>query len=386
MRGFALVLLFCVGVLLFANRSALLHGESARTVRAAALTLHDENNDLQRQVDELERQVAGRAGTAASADTAVATVVGSAAAPSATPSAAAVAKPDHTAAAASSAPWAGGLASRCLISRWDAYWVVAGGTRFFVASPTKECRMATPVSNFAPFVKFKDGGEGYVIDAADSKIACQLRGCATPQVDGQSAPQPAAATATAATATAATAAASVAVAAAAPTELASASLSGCHATPHAGFGGHAFTWGMTFKVETAAECCAACRAHASTCGPDARGKTFMTRKFKGQATAEVCGAPINSDSAASRCNTWVFCPTPESEGGLCWSNDIHNHTFGECWLKAQPDPSRPNAGAYQEYPAAYREKHHTAPERVQWMSGVLTDAEVVVDGPHWHWR
>ena len=80
------------------------------------------------------------------------------------------------------------------------------------------------------------------------------------------------------------------------------------------------------------------------------------------------------------CNTWVYCSYP-----LCWSNDVWNHSRGECWLKHQKDPTRPNAGSYGAYPEGYRKKHHTAPERVQWMSGVLATGHVVVDGPHWHW-
>ena len=73
------------------------------------------------------------------------------------------------------------------------------------------------------------------------------------------------------------------------------------------------------------------------------------------------------------------------QGGLCWSNDVWNHSFGECWLKNQRNPARPEAGAYGAYPAGYRKKHHTAPERVQWMSGSLATKKLVVDGPKWHW-
>ena len=74
---------------------------------------------------------------------------------------------------------------------------------------------------------------------------------------------------------------------------------------------------------------------------------------------------------AQPCNVYVFCPTRPSDGGLCWSNDVWNHSYGECWLKHQADPSRPEAGAYGAYPAGYRRKHRTAPEQVQWMSGLL---------------
>ena len=58
---------------------------------------------------------------------------------------------------------------------------------------------------------------------------------------------------------------------------------------------------------------------------------------------------------------------------------------GECWLKNQRDPSRPEAGAYGAYPDGYRKKHHTAPPQVQWMSGSLAKTKLTVDGPKWHW-
>ena len=84
-------------------------------------------------------------------------------------------------------------------------------------------------------------------------------------------------------------------------------------------------------------------------------------------------------------NAFVFCARPPDQGGLCWSSDLWNHTYGECWLKIQPNPGRPEAGAYGAYPGGYRKKHHTAPERVQWMSGSLSTTGLTVNGPHWHW-
>ena len=81
------------------------------------------------------------------------------------------------------------------------------------------------------------------------------------------------------------------------------------------------------------------------------------------------------------CNTWVYCSYP-----LCWSNDVWNHSYGECWLKNQPRPEKPEAGAYGAYPAGYRKKHRTTPELVQWMSGSLaTTPTITIDGPKWHW-
>jgi hypothetical protein len=196
-----------------------------------------------------------------------------------------------------------------------------------------------------------------------------------------------AAAATPATATAQPQSAAAEPAALGPTYSADAS---CWPTLHAGYGGGAFTWGMTFKVETAAACCAACKEHARVCGgPGAEGTVFTTREFKGEQTKERCSKSMGSNegdkATVGKCNTWVFCPTPESQGGLCWSNDVWNHTYGECWLKHQANPARPYAGAYKGYPEAYRKKHRTTPPMVQWMSGVLSEKPPVVDGPHWHW-
>ncbi|KAG8459011.1 hypothetical protein KFE25_006556 [Diacronema lutheri] len=145
---------------------------------------------------------------------------------------------------------------------------------------------------------------------------------------------------------------------------------------HAGFDGSAFTWGMSFKTATAQECCEACQAHASICSaPGSHGARFWR--------ARLSGALGRCGKQGVGCNVFVHCPTP-----LCWANDIHNHTFGECWLKRQLDPARPRSPALGAYPPPYRRKHRTAPERVQWQSGALVPAGTVlaVDGPHWRWR
>ena len=101
----------------------------------------------------------------------------------------------------------------------------------------------------------------------------------------------------------------------------------CNPTLHAGYGGGAFTWGMEFKVESAAACCAACKAHARTCGgADNIGKTFVTRSFKGKAKDEKCSKSMGSNEGdqaiVGKCNTWVFCPTVRRSphvGGPCAS-------------------------------------------------------------------
>ena len=165
---------------------------------------------------------------------------------------------------------------------------------------------------------------------------------------------------------------------------------GCQPTLHAGFNGGSLNWGMTFKVESAQQCCDACRAHAKVCSEvGAGGKVFLTREWEGKKIEERCASTMNSNEegtkAAAPCNVFVYCPTPLAKGGLCWSNDVWNHSFGECWLKNQRNPARPEAGAYGAYPAGYRKKHHTAPDQVQWMSGSLATTKLVVDGPKWHW-
>jgi hypothetical protein len=167
----------------------------------------------------------------------------------------------------------------------------------------------------------------------------------------------------------------------------------CHPMLHAGYAGGSLSWGMTFKVESAAECCEACRAHAKVCrNSNASGSVYYTRIFSGSSEDMRCAATMSSNEDGTHkalpCNVWVYCPTPVSEGGLCWSNDVWNHTTGECWLKNQPNPARPWAGAYGEYPEQYRRKHRSAPQEVQWMSGSLTAVPsdpIKVDGPHWHW-
>jgi hypothetical protein len=108
----------------------------------------------------------------------------------------------------------------------------------------------------------------------------------------------------------------------------------CHAEDSLDLDGPAVSWGMDFKVEDAAACCAACQA---------------------------------SDKG---CNSWVFCPLEE-----CWSPDIWNHTKGECWLKVQEDPRKPAVNFRGDYPAAFREQHSTAPPRVAWQAGVLLREE-----------
>ena len=127
----------------------------------------------------------------------------------------------------------------------------------------------------------------------------------------------------------------------------------CGEEQHTDMAGNVIKFGVGHRAASAQDCCDKCATHA------------QAHATKGRA-----------------CNIWTFCGLP-----VCWGLDSGwNHTYGECWLKHQPRPERPEAGAYGAYPDGYRRKHRTAPELVQWMSGSLaTTPTITVDGPKWHW-
>ena len=99
----------------------------------------------------------------------------------------------------------------------------------------------------------------------------------------------------------------------------------CGAEPHSDPQGNAVVDGRGHHKESAAECCAACAAHA----------------------AKYPKRP---------CNSWVFCALPH-----CWSADNGNtHLFGECWLKWQSDPSHPLYGQRGKYTEEVSRRQSTA--------------------------
>lgn len=71
----------------------------------------------------------------------------------------------------------------------------------------------------------------------------------------------------------------------------------CNPTLHAGFSGGSLNWGMSFKVATAAECCAACKAHAEVCtGQGNAGKVYWQRTWQGKTTEERCQGTMSSNA------------------------------------------------------------------------------------------
>lgn len=110
----------------------------------------------------------------------------------------------------------------------------------------------------------------------------------------------------------------------------------CHAELHTDYGGAALRWGLTHHKESAYDCCMACFDQARRAKP-------------GQ----------------SKCNIWVYCP---SETG-CYSPDIYQHKYQECWLKYSETPQLNFKDTYSE---AYRNAHSRAPVVVPWVSGVVS--------------
>ena len=117
----------------------------------------------------------------------------------------------------------------------------------------------------------------------------------------------------------------------------------CGTELHADYDGtRAWNWGLNKDqhVESAADCCAKCKAHA-------------------------------------QCNSWVFCPEP-----VCYAPDAHKHTLGECWLKQQRESSAPSVNMRGHYTAKYRARagHHRAPAMVHWISGTVRRTRPATNG------
>ena len=157
----------------------------------------------------------------------------------------------------------------------------------------------------------------------------------------------------------------------------------CHARLHTDYMGEsAPVWGLGnpgFHLQDAAECCAACQAHAAVCGkPGARSMSWWPKR------------PELKCGGAPGCNIWVFCPEKQ-----CFAFDIHVHTQGECWLKQQhaniTRPKDPHEG-HTSFPEAMRASPREVwpwavdkkiwsggiPEKVPWISGVLAPADATV--------
>lgn len=166
----------------------------------------------------------------------------------------------------------------------------------------------------------------------------------------------------------------------------------CHARD--GFdiaGDAAFVWGLSFHVASAAECCRACSLHQRACG-SARSAEIKHPPFwkAGEKGERRCGR------RGRVCNAWIFCG-----GKRCFSYDVHNHSYGECWLKHEPNEASPIAvgptlpkvmreAPRKLWPWAVAEKLWPGPppERNSWQAGIVAPRKASVwesyHLPGWH--
>ena len=59
---------------------------------------------------------------------------------------------------------------------------------------------------------------------------------------------------------------------------------------------------------------------------------------------------------------------------------------GQCWLKHQDDPNRPQVNMRGNYSAAYLKRHPGAPPAVQWQAGAVVRKGTAVDTSVWSSR
>lgn len=119
---------------------------------------------------------------------------------------------------------------------------------------------------------------------------------------------------------------------------------------HLDLDGYALRWGSGHHTATLEECAQACKA------------------WKPVAPAWFV------------CNVYVFCPKPK-----CFAPAAlpPGDMTGQCWLKHQDDPNRPQVNMKGKYTDAYRKSHPAAGEYVDWAAGVVVRAgtEVSTDTP-----
>lgn len=83
------------------------------------------------------------------------------------------------------------------------------------------------------------------------------------------------------------------------------------------------------------------------------------------------------------CNIFVFCPLEK-----CYAPAAlpPGSMTGQCWLKHQPDPNRPQVNMKGDYSEAYVKRHMGAPPSVQWQAGVVVKKGSTVDTNVWSSR
>ncbi|XRB14699.1 hypothetical protein RI054_08g45390 [Pseudoscourfieldia marina] len=117
-----------------------------------------------------------------------------------------------------------------------------------------------------------------------------------------------------------------------------------HEEVSADYDGLAVAWGPNNKKASWQDCAQACKDH-------------------------VPGAHVGGPFQHLPCNAWVWCPD-----AVCFEPDAHKHTKGDCWLKFTELPASPEVnmrGDMDIIQPEFRQRHRSAPARVQWIAGVL---------------
>lgn len=80
---------------------------------------------------------------------------------------------------------------------------------------------------------------------------------------------------------------------------------------------------------------------------------------------------------------FVFCPLEK-----CYAPAAlpPGSMTGQCWLKHQDDPNRPQVNMKGDYTEAYVTRHAGAPAAVQWQAGVVVRNGTAVDTSNWSSR
>ncbi|KAK9803429.1 hypothetical protein WJX72_011992 [[Myrmecia] bisecta] len=125
-----------------------------------------------------------------------------------------------------------------------------------------------------------------------------------------------------------------------------------HYERRADYDGVAVQWGLGNQKASVEECGEACRQHrpGSVKGP--------FQDFP--------------------CNAFAWCAEEQ-----CFEPDAHVHTKGDCWLKFTEGPANPEVNFRGALVEDWQERHPTAPDHVQWHTGVVLPPGIPLNNGTW---
>ena len=111
------------------------------------------------------------------------------------------------------------------------------------------------------------------------------------------------------------------------------------------------------------------------------GDKHRTRSL--EACGQKCLEWKPQPPAMYACNIFVYCPLEK-----CYAPAAlpPGSMTGQCWLKHQPDPNKPQVNMKGNYSEAYLKRHAGAPPSVQWQAGVVVRKGTNVDTTVWSSR